>query len=217
MDFALLIKRHVVVGGLVTAVVVLLGGALAIWHYHSRVAARMEQANAASLRGDWKQAQAGYERTLKELGDSEWLGRLLIQDYDDALIGEVKALYANSKYEEALTALNREAERSAEFAQDPRRLLWSGNLWFRKAIVEEKEGERRDQLNAAVDFYRKGLEVSPEQWDLKFNYELTSLILAQENPLQKKKREEQPTKRLLPRIRTDQERQRRVLPPEERG
>ncbi len=196
----------------------LLGVALAAGLYSSRLAAPLEEANAALLRGDWEQARSGYQRSRGELEDSPWLRRLLAADYHDALIGEAEVLYVSGQYEEALSVLNQEAERSVEFSQDPRRLLWTGNLWFRRAIEEEEEADRRDQLNAAVDFYRRGLGVSPDQWELKFNYELACLVLAQEAPAQLHEREEQQRKRrLLPRIRTDQQRQRRVLPPEERG
>ncbi len=210
-------NKRAVLGVLVAAMIVLLAGSWTLWLYHSRVARPMEEAGAAFSRGEWKQAGVGYERVLAQILASPWMRRVLEGDSFDALIGDIETLYALGKYDEALAALGREADRSPEFARDPRRLLWSGNLWFRKAISQEKDTERREQLNAAVDFYRKGLEQSPESWDLKFNYELVSLILAQENPLRREKREKDQKKRILPRIRTDQERQRRVLPPEERG
>lgn len=210
-------KSRAIIGGLIAAVVLLLGGALALWLYNSRIAAVMKQASAASRRQDWTQAQSQYDTVVKRFQASPWLERVLVKDYYDALIGDAAALYAAGKYDDALSVLNREAERSPEFAGDSRRLFWSGNLWFRKAVLEQKDSDRRDRLNAAVDFFRKGLEVAPDRWDMKFNYELTSIILAQENPIKREKREEQQKRRLLPRIRTDQERQRRILPPEERG
>jgi len=210
------IKSRAIVGGLLATVVVLVAGAILVWLYYSRIAVPMQQANAAFVRGDWDQAQAGYEDTLKKLKTSQWLGRVLRADYQDALIGNVKSMYATGKFDDALTLLSREADLFPEFARDPRWLLWAGNLWFRRAVHEEEEIERREEFSTAVDFFRKGLEVASDDWDLKFNYELTSIILAQEDPLKREKEEEQ-ERRILPRIRTDQERQRRILPPEERG
>ena len=210
------IKSRSIVGGLLAAVVLLVAGAILAWLYYSRIAVPMQQANAAFDRGEWNQSQAGYEESLKRLKSPQWLGRVLRTDYQDALIGNVKTLYAAGEFEEGLTLLNREAELFPEFVRDPRWLLWAGNLWFRRAVQEEKEIERREGFTTAVDFFRKGLEVASDDWDLKFNYELTSIILAQEDPLKREKEEEREN-RILPRIRTDQERQRRILPPEERG
>lgn len=177
----------------------------------------MEQANAAFLRTDWERALAGYQSSLRAFERFGLLQTLLSSDHRNARMGEVQVLYALGRYDEAMAILNRESERSEEFSQDPARLLWTGNLWFHKAMEEQNEAERRNLLRSAVDFYRKGLEVAPDSWDLRFNYELTSLVLSQEDPIRREQRERDEKRRLLPRIRTDQQRQRRVLPPEERG
>jgi tetratricopeptide (TPR) repeat protein len=211
------IKSRAIVGALVATVVVLVVGAILVWLYHSRISIPMRQANASFLRGDWGLAQAGYEESLNKLKSPSWLGNVLTADYQDALIGNVRTLYATGEYDAALTLLNREADLFPEFGRDPRWLLWAGNLWFRRAVLEEGEIERREGFSTAVDFFRKGLEVAPDDWDLKFNYELTAIILAQEDPLSREKEEDEEENRILPRIRTDQERQRRILPPEERG
>lgn len=215
------VKRRALIVSLTVLIVLLLAGAGMAWYYSSQVAAPLEAGSLALRRRDWNSALNHYRRVRQTLESSPALKYLLAADLDDAVIGEIQVHYHTGQDQEGIQLSNQRADASPEFARDPRRLLWTGNLWFRRAVEEsvgkEHDLQRREQLNAALDFFRKALEANPSSWETKFNYELVSAVMAQENPVQQEKDEDQAKKRLLPRIRTDQQRQRRVLPPEDRG
>jgi hypothetical protein len=57
--------------------------------------------------------------------------------------------------------------------------FWAGCALFAKARDEEEEAEARlAWLGRSGDEFRKALELQPEDWDTKFNYELSQRLLA---------------------------------------
>lgn len=57
--------------------------------------------------------------------------------------------------------------------------FWAGCALFEKARAEEKREQRVTFLNRAEQEFRKVLERAPEDWDAKFNYEVTRHLLAE--------------------------------------
>ena len=94
--------------------------------------------------------------------------------------------------------------------------FWSGNVLLRQAMDEEDPDLIMKNLYAAGEHYRKALAAAPDEWDLKYNYELVQyLITQQENEI---KKEESKVKSLLERMRTVTEPgEKEPPPPEKRG
>jgi hypothetical protein len=57
--------------------------------------------------------------------------------------------------------------------------FWAGCALFEKVRSAAKPDERVALLNRAEEEFRKALERQPEDWDTKFNYELTKNLLAE--------------------------------------
>jgi hypothetical protein len=72
--------------------------------------------------------------------------------------------------------------------------FWAGCALFEKGRSEQTREERVTWLNRAGDEFRKSLERDAADWDAKFNYELTQILLAE---LQERKSD---TQKLLPKL-----------------
>jgi len=57
--------------------------------------------------------------------------------------------------------------------------FWAGCALFAKSRAEEEPEARLGWLRRAGDEFRKALELDPDDWDTKFNYELTQRLLAE--------------------------------------
>jgi tetratricopeptide (TPR) repeat protein len=55
--------------------------------------------------------------------------------------------------------------------------FWAGSALFVKARDEEEPEIRLSWLGRAVEEFRQALELAPDDWDTKYNYELTSRLL----------------------------------------
>ena len=55
--------------------------------------------------------------------------------------------------------------------------FWAGSALFTKASGEEDPEIRLGWLGRAAEEFRKALERTPDDWDTKYNYELTSRLL----------------------------------------
>jgi len=54
--------------------------------------------------------------------------------------------------------------------------FWMGNLLFRRAVASQDGEEALGYLKSALAEYQRGLAVAPEDWDLKYNYEVIRQI-----------------------------------------
>jgi tetratricopeptide (TPR) repeat protein len=55
--------------------------------------------------------------------------------------------------------------------------FWAGSALFAKARDEEDPDIRLGWLGRAAEEFRRALELAPDDWDTKYNYELTSRLL----------------------------------------
>lgn len=55
--------------------------------------------------------------------------------------------------------------------------FWAGCALFQKGRVEEQAEARTGWLGRAEEEFRKALELRPDDWDTKFDYELTRKLL----------------------------------------
>jgi hypothetical protein len=83
-------------------------------------------------------------------------------------------------------------EKAAVVAPGAQVSFWTGCALFAKAKDEAKPEARLSWLGRAGDEFRKALELDPDDWDTKFNYELTQRLL-----LELKKQPKTPPTQLL--------------------
>jgi hypothetical protein len=57
--------------------------------------------------------------------------------------------------------------------------FWAGCALFQKTWAEQDAEARLSWLGRSADEFRKTLEGDPENWDAKYNYELTARLLAE--------------------------------------
>ena len=107
-------------------------------------------------------------------------------DRQTLLLNQARLLYALSRYDEAVDRLQREDDISG-VATDGRFFLLRGNIAFRRALQEYRKPSTtpvvtpgglaeslnllRDGLIRAEDSYRESLQINPNDWDAKYNYE----------------------------------------------
>jgi HKD family nuclease len=92
--------------------------------------------------------------------------------------------------------------------------FWMGNLLFRQATESKNPETSLNALKAALSEYQKGLAAKPEDWDLKFDYELVRSIFAQQD--RNKEKQQQQIKTLIEKMRP-QDPSQQQLAPEKRG
>lgn len=56
--------------------------------------------------------------------------------------------------------------------------FWAGCALFGKALIEEKPEARLVWLQQAHQEFRRALELTPDDWDTKFNFELTGRLIS---------------------------------------
>lgn len=101
---------------------------------------------------------------LAQLGPFERLAEI-------AHTGRVLTAYRRGRYETVLEAAAA-APPSAEVQ------FWSGCALFRKADADTAPEARLDWLDQAQAAFRRALELDPQHWDAKVNYELSRRVLA---------------------------------------
>jgi hypothetical protein len=89
-----------------------------------------------------------------------------------------------------------------------------GNLLFRQALESKDPETVTNALKSAMSEYQRGLAAQPDDWDLKFNYELVRSILVQ--PERDRKAQEQKVKSIIDKMRPQEPSQQQVAP-EKRG
>ena len=169
-----------VLAGVVLAVVAYAG-----LQYHALLR-EMDRAAVLYRQGNLEgalNAYQGVESTLRAHGAIRFLPA---SDRQTLLLNQARVLYALGRYDEALDRLQREDDISG-VTTDGRFFLLRGDITLRRALQEyRKPGKTpqvspaglaeslnllKDGLNRAEDSYRQSLEINPNDWDAKYNYE----------------------------------------------
>jgi hypothetical protein len=129
-------------------------------------------------------------------------------------LNEVAILYSQRKYQDALAKLETLPADAPSVVENSEYSFWMGNLLFRQAVESKNPETSVNSLKAALSEYQKGLVAQPDDWDLKFNYELVRHIFSQKD--QSRQQQEQKVKTLIEKMRP-QEPSRQELAPEKRG
>ncbi len=175
---------------------------------------QLEQGAHALARGEPAAAARVYSSAERPFTRLHLLARLFPRHYGLVVFPQVALLYSRDKTDEAIGKLEQAAAVAPGIAERAEYGFWSGNVLLRRALQNTDPDVIMKNLNAAAAHYQKGLEAAPDDWDLKYNYELVQYILAQHE--RDKKKEEGRIKSILERIRTVTEPAEKELPPPEK-
>ncbi len=130
------------------------------------------QADAAIAGGRYDEAIAAYQVAEARFDAVPAVKQLLAIEHTRAIGGRLLALYRLERYDEVIDL----AQKAPAAAQSN---FWSACAFFQKATVEAAPEARLGWLSRAEEEFRKAIEASPEDWDTKFDYELTTRLASE--------------------------------------
>jgi tetratricopeptide (TPR) repeat protein len=144
------------------------GGAFAYGRWSHGAA----DADAALSRGQLEQALAAYATAEARFDRLPVTKQLFSSDYHHVVANELWLLYRLGRYNETID----KAERAPDAASPH---LWAACAFFEKARREEKPDARLGWLTRAEEEFRRAVEGAPEDWDSKYDFELTTRLAAE--------------------------------------
>jgi tetratricopeptide (TPR) repeat protein len=168
----------------------------------------------AGRRGDFEAALVHLEAAGNPLEKVPWLPWALKEDYQAIVFNQIGILYQAGEYEKVVEKLEQAAREASFMSETAAHSFWLGNVLVRRAVANPDPEEAAQGLQSAVAEYQKGLDAHPEDWDLKYNFELTKQILARD---QDQKKAGEKVKSILEKFQPTDEKSRQELPAEKRG
>jgi tetratricopeptide (TPR) repeat protein len=154
-----------------TVVVILLVTGVALVGY-ARWTGPLERADAALADGRLEEAVADYQITEARFDAVPAIKQVLPIEHTRAVGSHLLALYRLKRYDEVI-----DLAQKAPAAAAPN--FFSACAFFQKAIVETAPEARLGWLSRAEEEFRKAIEASPDDWDTKFDYELTTRLASE--------------------------------------
>lgn len=190
---------------------VLSGGlaAYAFWLF------QIERGNQAFQRGDRETAAEFYQWAETPFTKFPRLAHLFRSEYHKLFFNQVRLLYAQGQDDLVLERLEEGATRTPFLSENGEYSFWAGNILLRQALQSKDPEDLADGLKATLAEYHKGLVAQPNDWDLKYNYELVKYLLSAR--VQAKKEGEEKAKSILEKMRPKVDPSQEALPPEKRG
>ncbi|MBI4488217.1 MAG: hypothetical protein HY694_03970 [Deltaproteobacteria bacterium] len=176
---------------------------------------QIEKGHRTFRRGDNQTASEIYQAAEAPFRTVPWLAQLLRDDYQRLAFSQVGLLYAEGRNDEVIEKLQEEVVRAPFLLESGEYSFWLGNALLRRAVQSKDPEASMDALKAAGAEYQKGLVAQPEDWDLKYNYELVKHILSQKE--RDTKQQEEKVKSILEKMRPTVDPSREKLPPEKQG
>ena len=175
---------------------------------------QFENAQNAARQGDSARALEFYRRADRPFQELPWLAHLLSEEYARVNLNQVAILYNRQQNQEALEKLEQLTAQLPGSAESGDYGFWMGNLLFRQAAQSDDPEASLEALKAALSEYQKGLAAQPDDWDLKFDYELLQSIFAKQDRSQAKQAKR--VKSIIDKMRL-QEPMLQQMAPEKRG
>jgi tetratricopeptide (TPR) repeat protein len=171
---------------------------------------QMSQGVAAARQGELEKAAAILELAETPFRTIPWLARILEDDYNRLIFDQVNLLFAQGDQEVIFDKFEEAVRNSPAIKDQGNFAFWTGNLLFRRAVTSQDGEEALGYLKSSLAEYQRGLAVAPEDWDLKYNYEVVRQILAQKG--QEGKKEGEKVKSILDKMRPPQEKKQEIAP-----
>jgi tetratricopeptide (TPR) repeat protein len=167
---------------------VILGIILAIVAYvglkYESLVQEMKAAATDYSKGDLETALKRYEGVEENLRNG--LGMNVMRyiparDRQNLILNQARMLYGLKQYNDAGDRLEKENE-IAGVTTDSRFFLMRGNINFRKAVTTYQQSQKKDanlleeNLLGAEDSVKESLQMQPNDWDAKYNYEFINNV-----------------------------------------
>jgi tetratricopeptide (TPR) repeat protein len=157
---------------LASTLVVLLLASGAVLIGYGRWTRPLADADLALADGRLEQAVAGYQVVEARFEALPAAKQVLPMELSRAVESHLLALYRLKRYDEVI-----DVAQTAPAAASP--AFWSACAFFQKAAVEEAPEARLGWLSRAEEEFRKAIEAAPDDWDTKFDFELTTRLAAE--------------------------------------
>jgi tetratricopeptide (TPR) repeat protein len=156
-------------GSAFMAVLLLAGlGAIA----YARWTRAVSDADAALAQGQLERALTGYATAETRFDNFAAAKQMFPAEYNRVVSNQLWVLYRLERYDDAIE----KAERAPEGAAPH---FWAACAFFEKARAEEKPEPRLGWLSRAEEEFRRAVEASPADFDVKYDFELTTRLAAE--------------------------------------
>ena len=136
---------------------------------YARWSTPLLQAQTAADTGDSAAALAGYQVSATRFTDMPVAQQILPRDFSRAAHNQLALLYRAGDYDGVIEA--------AETAPpDAAPHFWVGCALFAKSEQADKAEARLEWISRAKDAFKQALAAAPNDWDTKYNYELSSRL-----------------------------------------
>jgi tetratricopeptide (TPR) repeat protein len=154
-----------------TLVVLLLATGVGLIAY-ARWTTPLKDADAALADGRYEQAVVAYQIAEARFDALPAAKQIVPAEHTRAVGNHLLALYHLKRYDEVI-----DVAQKAPAAASPN--FWAACAFFQKAAVEDAPEARLGWLSRAEEEFRKAIEAAPEDWDTKFDFELTTRLAAE--------------------------------------
>jgi hypothetical protein len=170
-------RRKFLLRAFTAAAVLLLAAASFLLISYARWLYRITEANRALAAGDTGAARQVYEASTARLEPFQFLRSPVIPGYRQLVFNQARALYAARQDEALSRMLEAEAARAPFLAEQSEYHFWMGNVECRRALAQKDKQALQAGLQRASESYRRALAAAPNDWDAKYNFELTLHLL----------------------------------------
>jgi hypothetical protein len=132
----------------------------------------MIEAERAVQAGEPERALAEYAVSIGRFRERASTQQMLPDDYARVMHNRLALLYQTGQYDAVIDAAG-----TAPPAALPH--FWVGCAMFSKAIQEEGAEGLLEWLSRAEDEFKLALAATPDDWDTKYNYELSARLAAE--------------------------------------
>jgi tetratricopeptide (TPR) repeat protein len=139
---------------------------------YARWTAHIASADAALAEGRLDQALADYKLAEARFDALPAIRQLAAGEYTRVVGNHLLTLYRMKRYDEVIDLAQRAPADAAPS-------FWSGSAFFQKALVEEQPDARLGWLGRAEEEFRKAVAAAPDDWDTKYDFELTTRLAAE--------------------------------------
>jgi tetratricopeptide (TPR) repeat protein len=150
---------------------VLLVAGLAAMAY-ARWTRPVAEADTALASGDYPAALAGYGVQEARFDRVAPAKQFLTSEYNRVVANELWLLHRLQRYDETIDKAGRAPE-----GANPH--FWAGCAFYEKARAEKNPEARLGWLSRAEEEFRRAVEAAPDDWDTKFDFELTGRLAAE--------------------------------------
>ena len=136
---------------------------------------------AAARHGEFEKAATLFELAETPFRSVPWLSRLLKDDYEKLTFDQANVVFAQGDPEVIFDRFDEAVTNSPAIKDRGDFSFWMGNLLFRRAVASQDGEEALGYLKSALAEYKRGLAVAPDDWDLKYNYEVIKQIFTKKS------------------------------------